>query len=453
MMHVATTTVASPDWLRVLADCDQQPQDYAWLDSAVGDPDRGRESLLALAQQPAVAVYNDRVVLYDEQGRSTVLARPKRVFLWLESWYRRQLRHLPPDAPGWVGWVAWEAQHLADAAMPDRGDDLPIPLIRIDRVNVALRQQGDHCTLVAVGVDQVAADAALCHAQQRLARVHAEGAPLPAPAPLQLIEDADPARHAAGVEHLLRAIHAGVLYQGCLTHGVFFARPPTLAPLYGALRTHNPGDYGACLRMGDYALASVSPERFLDVDGDQVVARPMKGTRPRHPATEDADAVALHHSAKDRAENVMIVDLLRNDLGRVCVAGTVQVPTLFAVERYATVLQMTSTVRGTLRPDVGPFTLLEAAFPPGSMSGAPKVEACRQLARLEPSIRGLYGGTLGWWTPDGRARFGVVIRGLQAWANLARWDVGGGIVADSDAAAEWDETRTKLAALWPFVGV
>ncbi len=175
----------------------------------------------------------------------------------------------------------------------------------------------------------------------------------------------------------------------------------------------------------------------------------MKGTRARvaDPTRDRVEAQRLAGSAKDRAENVMIVDLMRNDIGRVCRVGTVRVPQLYNVETYATVHQMTSTVRGDLLPGVGPFQVLEATFPPGSMTGAPKVAACHLVRRLEGEPRGLYSGAIGWLGYDGAAEFSVVIRTLQAWGGMARWNVGGGIVWDSTPDGEFDEALSKAAAL------
>jgi anthranilate/para-aminobenzoate synthase component I len=175
----------------------------------------------------------------------------------------------------------------------------------------------------------------------------------------------------------------------------------------------------------------------------------MKGTRARllDPIADAEARRELAVSEKDRAENVMIVDLMRNDIGRVCELGSVVVPVLYEVETYATVHQLTSTVVGTLRPGVGVFELLEAVFPPGSMTGAPKVAACTLLAEVESRARGLYAGTVGWIGYDGRAEFSVVIRTLQAWGDVVRWDVGGGVVWDSTPEGEWAEAMHKADAL------
>jgi para-aminobenzoate synthetase len=192
-------------------------------------------------------------------------------------------------------------------------------------------------------------------------------------------------------------------------------------------------------------LAGASPERFLQVRDRVVQARPMKGTRPRlgDPLQDDAQRQDLRDSLKDRAENVMIVDLMRNDLGRVCALGSVWVPDLFTVETYRAVHQMTSTVRGTLAPDAHALDAVRACFPPGSMTGAPKVAAMQRLQTLETSPRGWYSGALGYLGFDGDADLCVVIRSALLSQDRLAWHVGGGIVADSDFEAEWLESLSK----------
>ena len=280
---------------------------------------------------------------------------------------------------------------------------------------------------------------------------------------LAVVDDRAQADHERRVEAVVEAIHAGRVFQACLTYPLVVRRPGPLLPLYLRLRAAGPTDLGGWLRWGDLEAAMASPERFLSFRDRVVRARPMKGTRPRSrhdhgprmdgATTGDLDLedVAtrdeLAANPKDRAENVMIVDLLRNDLGRVCAVGSVHVPELFTIETYGTVHQMTSTVEGALRDGVGVFEAFAACFPPGSMSGAPKVEACALIAELETEPRGLYAGSVGWIGCDGRAEFNVVIRSLVASGPTARWSVGGGVVADSTGTGEWLESRAKLAAL------
>ncbi|MCX7051140.1 MAG: chorismate-binding protein [Proteobacteria bacterium] len=240
--------------------------------------------------------------------------------------------------------------------------------------------------------------------------------------------------HASAVEKAREAIAAGRLYQLCLTFPLRFAPPEDPAALFAWLMSQHPVDHGAWLHLpgrGDrpgLELLSASPERFFALRGREVTARPMKGTRRITPETAEALMRELASSSKDRAENVMIADLVRNDLGRVCVAGSVRAESLWEVERYASVAQMTSTITGELRSGLDVFDVFAAAFPPGSMTGAPKIEACRMIHELESGPRGLYGGAIGWLDPSGDASFSVVIRTLQISGDEARWDIGGGIV-------------------------
>jgi para-aminobenzoate synthetase len=208
--------------------------------------------------------------------------------------------------------------------------------------------------------------------------------------------------------------------------------------------------YGALLEFPDVAILSASPERFLTVGRDRVVeSKPIKGTRPRG-ATPTAD-VALHDdlatNAKDRAENLMIVDLIRNDLNRVCEIGTVHVPKLFDVETYAPVHQLVSTIRGTVRPEASAVDCVRATFPGGSMTGAPKLRTMQIIDRLEDGPRGFYSGALGWFSLSGAADLSIVIRTLTATKDRVSFGVGGAIIALSDAEEEFEETVVKSRAM------
>jgi para-aminobenzoate synthetase/4-amino-4-deoxychorismate lyase len=209
-------------------------------------------------------------------------------------------------------------------------------------------------------------------------------------------------------------------------------------------------NYCACINAGRYRVLSVSPERLFTLDQDRLTAQPMKGThrRGRWPEEDRRFAGALAASQKDRAENVMIVDLLRNDLGRVSEIGSVQVKRLFEIERYPTVWQMTSTITSRTPPRrAGVPEILGALFPSGSVTGAPKIRAMQIIRDLEPHPRGVYCGSVGWWSPEGRAEFNVAIRTItvDASRNTATLNVGGGITWDSSAAAEYDECLAKGA--------
>ncbi len=197
-------------------------------------------------------------------------------------------------------------------------------------------------------------------------------------------------------------------------------------------------------------VLSASPERFLRVEpGGDVETRPIKGTRPRGlgPEHDAALGQALTESAKDRAENLMIVDLMRNDLSRVCAPGTVRVPELFAIEQYATVHHLVSSVVGTLAPGSDALDLLQAAFPGGSITGAPKVRAMEIIAELEPVQRGLYCGSVGYWSVTGALDTSIAIRTAVALSGRVYFGAGGGIVADSDPEQEYRETLDKARGM------
>ena len=219
--------------------------------------------------------------------------------------------------------------------------------------------------------------------------------------------------------------------------------------LYRCLRERNPAPFAGYLDLGDFVIASASPERFLRVEQGEVDTHPIKGTRPRGatPAEDLAHIDELRHSAKDRAENVMIVDLLRNDLGRVCQYGSVRVPAVCRVESYTYVHHLVSEVRGRLRPGLTPIDLLRAAFPGGSVTGAPKIRAMEIIAELEPAARGPYCGCLGYIGFDGTMDTNILIRTFTVGRGWAQFPVGGGIVADSVPEREYEETWHKAEGL------
>jgi para-aminobenzoate synthetase component 1 len=272
----------------------------------------------------------------------------------------------------------------------------------------------------------------------------------------------DAVAHGAALHEVQQAIGRGDCYQVCLTYPISTNVPVNSAETFRHLLAQQAVDHAAWIFLpevqrgtgvGDeFELLCFSPERFFSLRDGGLTVQPMKGTRslPSNFSAQESLAVAqeLAAAAKDRAENIMIVDLMRNDLGRVCLPGSVQVRELCHVQTYASVAQMISTVMGRLQPGHDVWDVLAACFPPGSMTGAPKIEACKWIRRLEQGPRGFYGGTIGWLAPNGDADFNVVIRSLQIYQGEARWDVGGGIVADSTPEAEWLETRAKAALLY-----
>jgi len=218
---------------------------------------------------------------------------------------------------------------------------------------------------------------------------------------------------------------------------------------YQALRVLNPAPFGAYLNTPYVNVLCASPERFLKVESGCVESRPIKGTRPRagHPRVDAELAQALRESEKDRAENVMIVDLLRNDLSKNCRLGSVRVPRLFDVESYATVHHLVSTVTGELKPDRDAIDLLRGAFPGGSITGAPKLRAMEIIEELEPHRRGVYCGAIGYAGYDGNMDLNIAIRTLVMSRGEIRFWAGGGIVADSNVQDEYQETFDKAAAM------
>ncbi len=256
--------------------------------------------------------------------------------------------------------------------------------------------------------------------------------------------------HARRVGRILDHIREGDCYQACLTHAIELDAPADPFVRHAALRARNPAPFAATLTLPDGVLVSSSPERFLRVDAKgRLESRPIKGTCRRDP-DPDRDAAAraaLARSEKDRAENLMIVDLVRNDLGRVCELGSVHVPELFSVERFASVSHLVSTIRGQLRPGLDALDAVAACFPAGSMTGAPKLAAMRILRALEPARRGAYSGALGYLDVAGGLDLSVVIRTALVRDGVASIGTGGGIVLDSEAHLEWEEARDKTRAL------
>ena len=364
-----------------------------------------------------------------------------------------------PFAGGAVGYLGYELASRFEALGLSAADDLGLPdlvLLFVDRVLAWDHREG---RLVALGLG-VAGDAAGAREGARVAarEIAAAVAGGAAASPERRVcAPSRPARAGLGREHferaveaILREIAAGNVYQACLTHRLELDYRGDPWELYRELRRASPAPFACYLELPELAVVGSSPERFLRVESDgRVESRPIKGTRPRgcDGAEDEQLRRALALSEKERAENLMIVDLVRNDLGRTCAIGTIEVPELMAVEEYATLFQMVSTVTGRLAPGRDALDLVRASFPPGSMTGAPKIAAMRLLDRLEPVRRGVYSGAIGWLDARGGADLSVVIRTILVRDGRAFVHAGAGIVADSDPRAEWLESLDKARAL------
>ncbi len=265
-----------------------------------------------------------------------------------------------------------------------------------------------------------------------------------------------PPGYAAAFDQVQESLHAGDSYEVNLTHRRTVSSPAEPVATYLRLRELNPAPYAGFLQHRGSWLLSASPERYATVDADGVLeTRPIKGTTPRG-STPELDEQSRRHLASDpkfRAENLMIVDLLRNDVGMVCEAGTVEVPQLMEVESYTSVHQLVSAVRGRLREGIGTIDALRALFPAGSMTGAPKLRTMQVIEAVEATPRGVYSGAFGWIAPDGRADLAVIIRSLTTTGD-GTWTLGtgGGITVKSDVEEEYAEATWKAERLLRALG-
>lgn len=270
-----------------------------------------------------------------------------------------------------------------------------------------------------------------------------------------LLEEDPPADFTCGVERILGYLAAGDVFQANLSRGwrACFDAPVDPVSLYARLRSASPAPFSALFAGDGWSVASASPERLLAVRGQRVETRPIAGTRARLPGDDDAARVReLIGHPKEQAEHVMLVDLGRNDLGRVCAPGSVEVDELMVVESYAQVHHIVSNICGRLRCGLGPGEVIAAVFPGGSITGAPKVRCIQIIAGLEGVGRGTYTGALGWLGRDGDMDLNILIRSAEVEGRLVRFRTGAGIVSDSDPALELEETRAKARGMLQALG-
>ncbi|WP_338265090.1 aminodeoxychorismate synthase component I [Corallococcus caeni] len=438
-----------------------------WLDSSRVEAGLSRFSFMGDATGPHSAVIHYRVnprqlTVRRSQGTEE---HATELFEFLQQELTR-LRTPPTGLPfdfqgGFVGSLGYELKHDCGANAPHPSPDPDASLVLADRL-LAWDHLEHTVYLVALAPEHEAA--------QVQSWFDATEATLRALPPLALLEPAPgapfPVRLArnretylADIQHCLEQLHEGETYEVCLTNKLLARAHVDPLDLYRSLRQLNPAPYAAYLRMGPLGIACSSPERFLRVDAERwVESKPIKGTL-RRGATPDEDErlrQQLGAQEKDRAENLMIVDLVRNDLGRVCEVGSVHVPRLMHVESYATVHQLVSTIRGHLREGLTAVDAVRAAFPGGSMTGAPKERTMELIDRLEREARGVYSGAIGYFSVTGAADLNVVIRTAVVRPGEVSIGAGGAIVALSDPAAELDEmllkSRVVLKALCTALG-
>ena len=271
----------------------------------------------------------------------------------------------------------------------------------------------------------------------------------PAPGPAGLLSNFSHDTYLTAVERVIEYIRAGDIFQANLAQRLMYPSDESTVDLYLRLRTRNPAPFGGCFFRDDWAVLSASPERFIQLNNGIAETRPIKGTRRRrnHPELDLYSADELRESEKDTAENLMIVDLLRNDLSRVCQPGSIRVPELCVVENYETVQHLVSVVQGELRAGLDAWELLKATFPGGSITGAPKVRAMEIIAELEQVARGPYCGSLFYVGFDGRCDSSILIRTFVVRRGWVQCSVGGGITMQSVPESEYQETLHKAAGM------
>ncbi len=402
-----------------------------------------------------------RTVSYEVETRQVRVERPGSVELLDESIFDYLAREtVPPpalalpDLPfdfdcGFAGYLGYELK--ADCG-GERAHRSPLPdaaLLFADRLVAFDHERGGAHLLCLPAADDAGAAPAWIEETAELLRTLGPAAE-PAPrGPVEFQLGRSRRGYLEEIETCRRLLREGESYEICLTNAIEAKLDVDPLDLYLRLRRVNPAPYAAYLRFGELAVLSSSPERFLRVDrAGGVEAKPIKGTARRGtaPAEDERLAEGLRDDEKSRAENLMIVDLLRNDLGSVCAVGSVEVPALMEVESYETVHQLVSTVRGRLRSGAGSVDAVRACFPPGSMTGAPKRRTMEILDRLEGRARGVYSGAIGYFGLGGACDLSVAIRAIVLDGNRATIGAGGAIVLQSDPEREYEEMLLKAVA-------
>lgn len=440
---------------------------FAFLDSALAGGALGRASFLAADPFATFRVVGERMFWNGEEialppadlrspGRRALAELDRR----LAPYRQDSVPGLPPFQGGAIGHVAYEFGRLLERlpSVPAPTDGIAELEMHVYDVVVAFDLVAGRAFLVSTGWPEPEPERRERRARDRAEQFRAliDG-PEPAATPFAGLDDAifkanlDRAGYEAAVARTRDYILAGDIFQANIARRIEIDLPAGFDAwgYYRALRAGNPAPFAAFLDHGDVQIASSSPERLIEVRGRHVESRPIKGTAPRsvEPAEDAARAVALAGSAKDRAENVMIVDLLRSDLSSVCKPHTVKVPSLCGVETYASLHHLVSVVTGELEENRTAADALAAIFPGGSITGAPKIRAMEIIAELETVPRDVYCGAIGYLGFDGSADFNIAIRTTTFAGGRASLGAGGGITLLSDPAIEFDEAELKARRL------
>jgi anthranilate synthase component 1 len=376
-------------------------------------------------------------------------AGAKGFFTALEEWWAElrvpEAESLLPFSGGWLLYLGYELASEVEPRLrlPPSPDPVIALAIRAPAAWIRDRATGQAWLIAEPGYEGLLDEFA-----DRVSRLRPTAAPA---GTAFLIEEDEPEIFLESVRRSLEYIAAGDVYQANLSRGWRGRATPSVNPVrvYQRLRATNPSPFAALLRADDFAALSSSPERLLSVRGNTVSTRPIAGTRPRG-ATPEADAAlirSLLENEKERAEHVMLIDLERNDLGRVCAGGSVRVDEYMSVETYAHVHHIVSNVSGRLRNDVSPVEVIRALFPGGTITGCPKVRCMEIIAELEGVGRGAYTGSIGYLNRDGSCDLNILIRTITAQGGIFKFRAGAGIVADSSPAQELAETRAKAEGL------
>jgi para-aminobenzoate synthetase component 1 len=436
-----------------------------FLDSGLDPENLGRYSFIGSDPFLVLKSRSNEITLLGPKGRESKRGNPFEILDALLKEYTIEPCPSPtPFTGGVVGYLSYDLCHFIESLPSTAVDDLQLPECYLAFYDLVLTF--DHLerkTYIASSGFPEQGEKRLRRAAERLqevkARLLAQDSPLtknPIPSRsnralgITLRSNFTRQEYLEAVEAAREHIAAGDIFQVNLSQRFEAELPIPPYELYRHLRHINPAPFAAYLNFDEVTVLSASPERFLKVKDGWVETRPMKGTRPRGNSAAEDEALAreLQNSIKDKAENVMIVDLERNDLGKVCHFDTVKVRELWTLEKYATVFQLTSTVEGRLRQGMNRIDLLKACFPGGSITGAPKVRAMEIIDELEPTRRSLYTGSLGYLSFSGEMDLNIVIRTILAKDGKAYLQVGGGIIYDSDPEAEYQETLDKAKALF-----